>query len=245
MNYQKLYDKLIETRKTRELIKERGYEIHHIIPRCLGGTDEKDNLIKLTVREHFIAHWILTKIYPNISKIHYGFLCMLRAPNENRKLTSRMVETIKNNFSDFKKWQAKQDPASNPGKTNNSRAKARRRMLENNPMREAPQKNHTAKKVFVEYEDGTKKVFSMKKELAEEIRANTNLTESAIRHRIVKNDLQEYGYKDIKMELKENKPGNSCIGRKWYNDGKTNLFTYPGQQPNNFKLGFIKKKKEG
>jgi len=43
-----------------------GYcEIHHIIPRSSGGTDSKDNLIALTARQHFIAHWILWKAYGN------------------------------------------------------------------------------------------------------------------------------------------------------------------------------------
>lgn len=241
MNYQKLYDKLMQTRKERELIKEKGYEIHHIVPKCLGGDNEEDNLVKLTFREHYIAHWILAKIYINNPKIHYGFLCMLRSPNENRRLTSRMVETIKNNFSNFKKWQLELEPSKNPGKTKNSITKARKRMLENNPMRETPEKNHTAKKVFVEYQDGTKKVFSMKKQLAKELRENTNLTESAIRRRINENSLQEYGYKSIKLEIKENKPANSCIGRKWYNDGKKNVFCFPGKQPKNFKPGVIKK----
>ena len=43
-----------------------GYcEIHHIIPRSSGGTNSKDNLIALTARQHFIAHWILWKAYGN------------------------------------------------------------------------------------------------------------------------------------------------------------------------------------
>lgn len=40
-------------------------ERHHIIPRCLGGTDEEDNLIYLTYREHFIAHNLLMKENPD------------------------------------------------------------------------------------------------------------------------------------------------------------------------------------
>lgn len=39
-----------------------GYaEVHHIVPRSLGGTDDADNLIRLTARQHFIAHWILAR----------------------------------------------------------------------------------------------------------------------------------------------------------------------------------------
>lgn len=39
-----------------------GYcEEHHIIPKAFGGSDKKENLIKLTARQHFVAHWILAK----------------------------------------------------------------------------------------------------------------------------------------------------------------------------------------
>lgn len=38
-----------------------GYECHHIVPKCMGGTSEKNNLVYLTLREHFIAHWLLPK----------------------------------------------------------------------------------------------------------------------------------------------------------------------------------------
>lgn len=39
-----------------------GYcEVHHIVPKSLGGTNNKDNLIKLTARQHYVAHWILAR----------------------------------------------------------------------------------------------------------------------------------------------------------------------------------------
>lgn len=39
-----------------------GYcEVHHIVPRSLGGSDDADNLIRLTARQHLIAHWILAR----------------------------------------------------------------------------------------------------------------------------------------------------------------------------------------
>jgi hypothetical protein len=61
MNYQTHYDKLILRAKNRIL---DGYvEKHHIVPKCLGGSDDIDNLVALTAREHFIAHGLLAKIY--------------------------------------------------------------------------------------------------------------------------------------------------------------------------------------
>ena len=33
------------------------YEMHHKIPRNLGGTDDPDNLIKVSIEEHFMRHY--------------------------------------------------------------------------------------------------------------------------------------------------------------------------------------------
>ena len=61
--YKKWYDMIIDNAKNRDL---EGYkERHHIIPKCIGGSNEKDNLINLTAREHFICHWLLTKCVTN------------------------------------------------------------------------------------------------------------------------------------------------------------------------------------
>jgi hypothetical protein len=62
MDYKKHYDKLMQRSKQRTL---EGYvEKHHIIPRCLGGTDDIANIAILTPEEHFLAHQLLVKIYP-------------------------------------------------------------------------------------------------------------------------------------------------------------------------------------
>lgn len=63
MNYKKIYENLIQKGKSRTLdcYKER----HHIIPKCLGGNDSNDNLVDLTPEEHYVAHQLLTKIYPD------------------------------------------------------------------------------------------------------------------------------------------------------------------------------------
>lgn len=40
----------------------RYYEKHHIIPKALGGTNESSNLVKLTAKEHYVAHLLLMKM---------------------------------------------------------------------------------------------------------------------------------------------------------------------------------------
>jgi len=46
-----------------------GYiERHHIIPKSFGGADTKENIVKLTAREHFICHRLLTKMVDGVQK---------------------------------------------------------------------------------------------------------------------------------------------------------------------------------
>lgn len=70
MNYKKHYNLLIERAKSRLL---EGYgEKHHIIPKCMGGDDSSDNLVRLTPEEHFVAHQLLIKIYPDVHGLIYA-----------------------------------------------------------------------------------------------------------------------------------------------------------------------------
>ena len=74
MNYQRHYDLLIERAIARVL---SGYaEVHHVIPSCLGGSDGKVNLVQLTAEEHYVAHQLLIKIYPDNKKLAYAAQAM-------------------------------------------------------------------------------------------------------------------------------------------------------------------------
>lgn len=87
MNYQKIYDDICKRGQVRILSREIYTEKHHIIPKCLGGSNEKSNLTVLTAREHFICHWILAeKLYPNNSKLWFAFWGMC---NQNREYQLR------------------------------------------------------------------------------------------------------------------------------------------------------------
>lgn len=63
MNYKKIYDSMIKAANNRVIISGGYTELHHILPICMGGTDDGDNLVRLYYREHFLAHWLLSKIY--------------------------------------------------------------------------------------------------------------------------------------------------------------------------------------
>lgn len=65
MDYKLIYERIIFRAKTRAELS--GYvERHHIIPRCMGGGDEKENIAVLTPEEHYVCHQLLVKIYPDI-----------------------------------------------------------------------------------------------------------------------------------------------------------------------------------
>lgn len=68
MNYEKNYYDYIAYVKTLNRKKTKPtdpnfvyYENHHIDPKSNGGDNEPDNLVLLTAREHFLAHYLLTK----------------------------------------------------------------------------------------------------------------------------------------------------------------------------------------
>jgi len=79
MNYEKIYNQLIERGKTRKL---DGYkEKHHIVPKCIGGSNNGDNIVELTAKEHFICHKLLTEIYPEKNGLHYASWMMATTNN--------------------------------------------------------------------------------------------------------------------------------------------------------------------
>lgn len=103
MNYEKHYALLIESRKNRELDPNEYYERHHIWPRSLGGPNDNWNLVYLTAREHYVAHWLLCKSARDKNekfKMSRAFLyCCYGTKNQNKKFTSRQYEIAKKNIS--------------------------------------------------------------------------------------------------------------------------------------------------
>lgn len=85
MDYRKQYNMLIDKALARTPLLEK-FEKHHIIPRCIGGSDDKDNLVTLTYREHFVAHVLLSKIHSDVSGLLYAAYLM---SNKSKYTTSR------------------------------------------------------------------------------------------------------------------------------------------------------------
>lgn len=91
MNYTEKYNQLIETRKSLIRFKGDGnyYERHHIKPKSLGGNNEKDNLILLTAKEHFVAHLLLTKMFEGKAKISMYYAFWKMCTKHNNVATAR------------------------------------------------------------------------------------------------------------------------------------------------------------
>ena len=104
MNYSKIYNQIITRANSENRIKtlESYYELHHITPKSVGGNNEKANLVLLTAREHFLCHWLLTRIYPESKKLAYAFyaMCNLKGRGQNNRITptSRVYEEAKYNL---------------------------------------------------------------------------------------------------------------------------------------------------
>jgi hypothetical protein len=159
VDYKKIYDQLIKKCRERNLDSDIYYEKHHIIPKCLGGNNDDDNLVKLTPREHYMAHYILTKIHSKEHKIFYAFLCMLRNPYGHRKYTSRMYDNIKKHYSNMMTWRPRESWFSEEGiKKLSNQMKG-----DNNPMRKYPEKNVFRGKSYVVgrkwYNNGIKNLY--------------------------------------------------------------------------------------
>lgn len=83
MNYFAIYDRLIDRAKTRDSSTLEYIERHHIIPRCMGGSDDTDNLVALSLEEHFVAHQLLTKMFPSVDALAYAANMMGNRSNKH------------------------------------------------------------------------------------------------------------------------------------------------------------------
>ena len=94
MNYQKVYDDLIAKCRARQPID--GYkERHHITPKSLGGSNDPSNLVNLTAREHFVAHFLLAKLHGGNQ---WSSINRMRG-NDDFYINSRLYEVARREIS--------------------------------------------------------------------------------------------------------------------------------------------------
>lgn len=97
MNYQKIYNNLV----TRSIEKFGYVEKHHILPRCLGGLDNKENIVELYPEEHYLAHLLLCKIYPKNQKLLYAAINMTTGSMVNNgKRTNKAYGWLRRQYAE-------------------------------------------------------------------------------------------------------------------------------------------------
>lgn len=57
------YKQFINSCKIKQYSETEVVHVHHIIPKCLGGLDHKDNLVRLNVEDHAMAHILLSRCF--------------------------------------------------------------------------------------------------------------------------------------------------------------------------------------
>lgn len=90
MTYEKFINNILETRG-RNGCGDEYHETHHIVPKCMGGTNDKENLIDLFAREHFEAHRLLALENPNVRGLIYAWWCMSIQTNQYTKERYRIT----------------------------------------------------------------------------------------------------------------------------------------------------------
>jgi hypothetical protein len=101
MNYQRIYNNIVERGKIR--IVEGYTESHHIIPKCIGGTDDSSNLVNLTAEEHYVCHQLLVKIYPDEIGLVRAAMFMTASSVGPKRQGNKMYGWLKRRFSEYMK----------------------------------------------------------------------------------------------------------------------------------------------
>lgn len=102
--YTRVYYNIID--KARVTSISTYTEKHHIIPRSLGGSDTKENLVALTARQHFVCHLLLTKMTTGIAKRKmlssvFYLTGKGKADRNNRIKSSHLYENLRKQLSKF------------------------------------------------------------------------------------------------------------------------------------------------
>jgi hypothetical protein len=84
------------------IVSDKYVESHHILPQSMGGLNNDDNLVKLSVRQHYLAHWMLWKAYKS-KEMTFAFFSMSNQNNQHqgreKRITSRTHELLRAEFS--------------------------------------------------------------------------------------------------------------------------------------------------
>ena len=240
--YARAYWALVDSRKNK---KAEGYtETHHIIPRCLGGTDDESNLIRLSAREHFIAHLLLVKAVKDPdarSKMAFALTRLVHGNSKNYTNNSRTYQYIqelnsKASSQRSKRWwsQFTQEERSQmrSGK-NNGRYGVEVKQSTRDKIGNA-NKGKQPRLGISHTEESKKKMSENRKGIG--VGSfwchNPETQEEKVLHSLPDGWIKGRTPKKVK-------PSYGALGKKWFHNPETKEIKYfiPGQEPEGFKLG--------
>ena len=99
--YFKWYSGIVNKNRTTKFLPNSGKERHHVLPKSIGGLDDKNNLVVLSSREHFICHLLLVKMLIDIKskkRMLFALNMMRSTPQRNRYFNARLYERHKTEF---------------------------------------------------------------------------------------------------------------------------------------------------
>lgn len=98
MNYQRHYDQLIARSRNRHL---EGYsERHHVVPRCIGGDDSPENIVRLTPEEHYVAHQLLVKMHPGNHRLVWAASAMAGGSERQSGRQNKLYGWLRRKFAE-------------------------------------------------------------------------------------------------------------------------------------------------
>lgn len=104
--YTKWYWNIIRSAQLLQRKKYNGeyFESHHIIPKSLGGSNAKINLVLLTAREHYVCHLLLPKMCNSSDhkrRMVYAYMqlsCQANAHRVSHQYHSRLYERFRRSY---------------------------------------------------------------------------------------------------------------------------------------------------
>ena len=132
MCYQEFIQNILNTRGRFNCGNEY-HERHHIIPKCLGGSNEEENLIDLFAKEHFIAHKLLAQENPDNNSLVFAWTCMAFPNNNVQKRYEATPEEYEEAKKAISKAMSGRTVSDETKKKQSNIAKERFSVPENNP----------------------------------------------------------------------------------------------------------------
>jgi len=180
--YTKWYFSIIN--RSTNNISEDYTEKHHIIPKCLGGSNRKENIAILTPKEHFVCHWLLTKMTFGESnrKLKYAFWRMTtNTKHTKRRLSALEYSVAKSHLISTIKGKTLEDIYGDRAKEiRKNMSNAQKGIAKPHSVSNLPKQNMSSKVWHVTHPDGTEETI-------------TNLSLFCKKHGLSQGNLSRYG----------------------------------------------------